>query len=356
MLIEARRNDVQSEVLAIVSGMSIRTCARTERGATRGSRPLPSAVHRPHQRLPVAAQPLGLPAAEAGRTRLERIPASVPQRAPQLRARARVDGCASAELRSLGGERGSGEARGDGGRGRGSRNHVPLMAGSDPSRPHKSGHGSHVSGHGSVSTDQGDGPEGHAAGDAIHRAILSGLLSHLGILDPRTMAQAKDRKAPGDTRPHKGEYIGARGARFASSGSGLLKKKRPRRSWPPSSSRPLACSPGRSPPSTRLWAEELAPDLVRRSLSEPHWSKDAGSAAAYEKVTLFGFELVGRRRVQLAASTGRSRASCSCATRWSRASGTPSVLDKRLTAFLRRNRSSAACSRRSRSASAAATS
>ncbi len=29
------------------------------------------------------------------------------------------------------------------------------------------------------------------------------------------MAQAKDRKAPGDARPTKGEYIGARGARFA---------------------------------------------------------------------------------------------------------------------------------------------
>ena len=75
---------------------------------------------------------------------------------------------------------------------------------------------------------------GHAADD-LHRAILSGLLSHIGILDERSAAQAPRpaRRPSGPNRAGNrrgGEYIGARGARFAIfPGSGLRKKKRPRR-------------------------------------------------------------------------------------------------------------------------------
>lgn len=336
MLIEARRNDVQSEVLAIVSGMSIQDVR--ERPEERREE-----ADRFHARFTDPTSDflsllnlwdyLQLKQAELGSSAFRRLCRS--EHLNYVRVREWMD--VHRQLRSLGGERGSGEARGDGGRGRGSRNHVPLMAGSDPSRPHKSGHGSHVSGHGSVSTDQGDGPEGHAAGDAIHRAILSGLLSHLGILDPRTMAQAKDRKAPGDTRPTKGEYIGARGARFAIFPGSGLKKKRPSAVMAAElveTSRLFARTVAAVDPA---WAEELAPDLVRRSLSEPHWSKDAGSAAAYEKVTLFGVELVGRRRVQLARFDRPLAREMFVRHALVEGEWDPSVLDKRLTAFLRRN-------------------
>ncbi|REC98156.1 ATP-dependent helicase HrpA [Microbacterium sp. AG157] len=336
MLIEARRNDVQSEVLAIVSGMSIQDVR--ERPEERREE-----ADRFHARFTDPTSDflsllnlwdyLQLKQAELGSSAFRRLCRS--EHLNYVRVREWMD--VHRQLRSLGGERGAGEARGDGGRGRGSRNHVPLMAGSDPSRPHKSGHGSHVSGHGSVSTDQGDGPEGHAAGDAIHRAILSGLLSHLGILDPRTMAQAKDRKAPGDTRPTKGEYIGARGARFAIFPGSGLKKKRPSAVMAAElveTSRLFARTVAAVDPA---WAEELAPDLVKRSLSEPHWSKDAGSAAAYEKVTLFGVELVGRRRVQLARFDRPLAREMFVRHALVEGEWDPSVLDKRLTAFLRRN-------------------
>ncbi|PNW10802.1 ATP-dependent helicase [Microbacterium testaceum] len=336
MLIEARRNDVQSEVLAIVSGMSIQDVR--ERPEERREE-----ADRFHARFTDPTSDflsllnlwdyLQLKQAELGSSAFRRLCRS--EHLNYVRVREWMD--VHRQLRSLGGERGSGEARGDGGHRRGSRNHVPLMAGSDPSRPHKSGHGSHVSGHGSVSTDQGDGPEGHAAGDAIHRAILSGLLSHLGILDPRTMAQAKDRKAPGDTRPTKGEYIGARGARFAIFPGSGLKKKRPSAVMAAElveTSRLFARTVAAVDPA---WAEELAPDLVKRSLSEPHWSKDAGSAAAYEKVTLFGVELVGRRRVQLARFDRPLAREMFVRHALVEGEWDPSVLDKRLTAFLRRN-------------------
>ncbi|MEV8239273.1 DUF3418 domain-containing protein [Microbacterium testaceum] len=349
MLIEARRNDVSAEVLAIVSGMSIQDVR--ERPEDRREE-----ADRFHARFtdPISDflsllnlwEYLQEKQAELGSSAFRRLCRS--EHLNYVRVREWVD--VHRQLRSLGasGERsGSGGGRGGsggggaGGRGasgrgasgRGAKNHVPLMAGVERSKQHISGHAPSEVGRGS----SGDAPEGHAAGDAIHRAILSGLLSHIGILDPRTMAQAKDRKTPGDARPVKGEYIGARGARFAIFPGSGLKKKRPSAVMAAElveTSRLFARTVAAVDPA---WAEELAPDLVKRSLSEPHWSKDAGSAAAYEKVTLFGVELVGRRRVQLARFDRPLAREMFVRHALVEGEWDPSVLDKRLTAFLRRN-------------------
>lgn len=337
MLIEARRNDVSSEVLAIVSGMSIQDVR--ERPEERREE-----ADRFHARFTDPTSDflsllnlwdyLQEKQAELGSSAFRRLCRS--EHLNYVRVREWMD--VHRQLRSLGGERGPGDARDERGRGSGrSRNHVPPSAGSAPSRPHKSGDAATTSGHGSSHADQNTPLEGHAAGDAIHRAILSGLLSHLGILDPRTMAQAKDRKAPGDARPTKGEYIGARGARFAIFPGSGLKKKRPSAVMAAElveTSRLFARTVAAVDPA---WAEDLAPDLVKRSLSEPHWSKDAGSAAAYEKVTLFGVELVGRRRVQLARFDRPLAREMFVRHALVEGEWDPSVLDKRLTAFLRRN-------------------
>ena len=141
---------------------------------------------------------------------------------------------------------------------------------------------------------------GVADPNAIHRAILSGLLSHIGTLDARTLNPPKDRRAPGGGRPGRGEYVGARGARFAIFPGSALRKKSPSAVMAAElveTSRLFARTVAAIDPA---WAEELAGDLARRQLSEPHWSKSAGAASAYEKVTLFGVEIVPRRRVQLA--------------------------------------------------------
>ena len=47
------------------------------------------------------------------------------------------------------------------------------------------------------------------------------------------------------------------------------------------------------------WIEPLAGHLVKRSYSQPHWSRPAGSAMVYERVSLFGLPVVPRRRVPL---------------------------------------------------------
>jgi len=328
MLIEARRNDVSSEVLAIVSGMSIQDVR--ERPEDRREE-----ADRFHARFTDPTSDflsllnlweyLQEKQAELGSSAFRRLCRS--EHLNYVRVREWVD--VHRQLRSLGGERGSGESRGSG------RSSERGARASDPSRPHKAGHTPPKAGHGSSSENHT--PEGHAAGDAIHRAILSGLLSHLGILDPRTMAQTKDRKAPGDARPVKGEYIGARGARFAIFPGSGLKKKRPSAVMAAElveTSRLFARTVAAVDPA---WAEELAPDLIKRSLSEPHWSKDAGSAAAYEKVTLFGVELVGRRRVQLARFDRPLAREMFVRHALVEGEWDPSVLDKRLTAFLRRN-------------------
>ncbi|MGZ8804615.1 MAG: ATP-dependent RNA helicase HrpA, partial [Microbacterium sp.] len=189
--------------------------------------------------------------------------------------------------------------------------------------------------------------------DDLHRAILSGLLSHIGILDERTASPAKASGGRGEAkRQPAAEYVGARGARFSIfPGSGLRKK------------RPSAVMAAELVETSRLfartvasvdpaWAESLAGDLAKRQLSEPHWSRAAGAASVYEKVTLFGVEIIPRRRAQL-ARFDRPLARelfvrhALVEGDWNPSGGrvsepgvrgaAPSGADKRLTAFERRN-------------------
>ncbi|MEX5298793.1 ATP-dependent RNA helicase HrpA [Kocuria sp. CPCC 205292] len=114
----------------------------------------------------------------------------------------------------------------------------------------------------------------------IHVSLLAGLLSHIGLKDER-----------------KREYQGARGSRFAVFPGSNLFKRSP--DWIMSAelvetSRLWARVNAAIDP---LWAEELAPHLVKRSVSEPHWSRAQGSVMAYEKVTLYGVPVVAQRRI-----------------------------------------------------------
>ena len=121
---------------------------------------------------------------------------------------------------------------------------------------------------------------GYPGPDAVHQALLAGLLSHIGLRDS-----------------DKREYAGARGARFAVVPSSALYKKQPtwvvagelvetNRMWGRICAR-----------ITPEWAEQLAPHLVTRVYSEPHWEKDQGAVMAFERVTLYGVPLVARRKV-----------------------------------------------------------
>lgn len=135
--------------------------------------------------------------------------------------------------------------------------------------------------------------------DAVHKALLSGLLGRIGTLDE---TQKPQQSRPGDkdkrrmrVRP---EYLGARGARFQIFPGSALAKKPPRAVMAAElveTSRLFA----RNVASVDLaWAEPLAGDLAKRQVSEPHWERKQGAVVAFEKVTLFGVTIVERRRVQ----------------------------------------------------------
>jgi ATP-dependent helicase HrpA len=45
------------------------------------------------------------------------------------------------------------------------------------------------------------------------------------------------------------------------------------------------------------WVEHAVPHLVKRTLSEPHWVRETGQVAAWERVSLGQLDLIDRRRV-----------------------------------------------------------
>ncbi len=114
----------------------------------------------------------------------------------------------------------------------------------------------------------------------IHSALLSGLLSHLGLKD-------------GDTR----EYMGARGSKFMIGRGSAIQKRQP--SW---------VMAAELVETNRLWARtvaqvdpaealRMAEHLVRRSYDDPRWDRKRGEVVATERVTLYGLPIVPGRAV-----------------------------------------------------------
>jgi ATP-dependent helicase HrpA len=120
---------------------------------------------------------------------------------------------------------------------------------------------------------------GKANVDAIHRALLVGLLSNIGA------------------KTDSFEYSGARGMKFhIFPGSALFNRK------------PAWIMSGEIVETSKLyartiapvqpqWIERIAAHLVKKNYSEPHWQAHSGHVMAYEKVSLFGLTLVPRRSV-----------------------------------------------------------
>jgi ATP-dependent helicase HrpA len=115
--------------------------------------------------------------------------------------------------------------------------------------------------------------------DAIHRALLTGLLGNIG--------QKSDSH----------EYMGARGTRFnIFPGSSLF------------SAEPQWVMAAELVETTRLyartvakiqpeWIERLGEHLVKRSYTDPHWNPQTAHVVAYERVTLYGLVIIPQRSV-----------------------------------------------------------
>ncbi|QAY69588.1 ATP-dependent RNA helicase HrpA [Xylanimonas protaetiae] len=146
-------------------------------------------------------------------------------------------------------------------------------------------------------------------GETIHRALLSGLLSQVGMQDTGEIKASSVAHLKGEARARalrqqakraRNEYLGARGARFAIFPGSPLSKKPPE--WVMAgelveTSRLWGRDVARIQPE---WAEALAGDLARRTYSDPHWSTKQGAAMATEKVLLYGVPIVADRPVLFA--------------------------------------------------------
>jgi len=115
--------------------------------------------------------------------------------------------------------------------------------------------------------------------EAVHKAILSGLLSQIG------------------QKSEDGDYLGARQRRFWIHPSSVIGRKKP--SWVMTAelvetTKLFARMVAKIEPE---WIEPLAGHLIKKNHFEPHWEKRRGQVVAFEQVTLYGLIVVGRRPV-----------------------------------------------------------
>ena len=116
--------------------------------------------------------------------------------------------------------------------------------------------------------------------EAIHRAIIAGLLSHIGQLDIKGKS-----------------YTGARGIKFLLSRQSL-DGKTPK--WIcaceiSETSRLFARTVADINP---LWLEQAGAHLIKKSYAQPHWSSKQGAVLAYVTISLYGLSIVQSRLCQ----------------------------------------------------------
>jgi ATP-dependent helicase HrpA len=119
-----------------------------------------------------------------------------------------------------------------------------------------------------------------ASYESIHKALLTGLLGHVGLINE------EDKN-----------YYGARGIKFFIHPGSALAKKAGR--WIVAAelvetSRLFGRCIARIEPE---WLEQVGTHLLRKHVYAPHWEKKAGQVVAWERVTLHGLTLHAKRRV-----------------------------------------------------------
>jgi ATP-dependent helicase HrpA len=119
---------------------------------------------------------------------------------------------------------------------------------------------------------------------ALHQALLTGLLSRIGQYNPEQRA-----------------YLGARQIRFALHPSSALAKKPP--AWVMAfelvqTTQLFARSCAKIEPE---WLDKIAAHLLKRKLSDPHWTEKSARASVKEQATLFGLPVFRDRSVDYAA-------------------------------------------------------
>ena len=131
--------------------------------------------------------------------------------------------------------------------------------------------------------DKTTAPPVRENGNALHLALLTGLLSRIGQWNAEHRA-----------------YLGARQTRFTLHPSSGLAKKPP--AWVMvfelvQTSQLFARMAAKIDP---LWLDQVGSHLMKRSYSDPHWSEKSARASVREHATLFGLPVLKDRSVDYA--------------------------------------------------------
>ena len=115
--------------------------------------------------------------------------------------------------------------------------------------------------------------------NAIHKSLLSGLLSHVGF------------------KQENREYLGARNRKFLVFPGSVLNKGKAK--WVMAAelvetTKLYARCVAKIDPK---WLESLGHHLVKKSYNEPHWERKPAQVVAFEQQSLYGLPIVSRRKV-----------------------------------------------------------
>ena len=121
-----------------------------------------------------------------------------------------------------------------------------------------------------------------ASYDSLHKAVLAGLLGQVA------------------TKLEKREYLATRNRKLSIFPGSKVAKTGPK--WIVAAeivetSRVFARTVARIEPE---WIEPLAPHVVRHHYFEPHWERKRAQVMGYEKVSLYGLDIIPRRRIAYA--------------------------------------------------------
>ena len=128
--------------------------------------------------------------------------------------------------------------------------------------------------------------------EGIHKSLLSGLLSQLGL------RQDPEKLPPGKKQRPSRDFLGSNGKKFLIFPGSALAKKPPEAIMSAELVETSALYARMNAAIDTAWAEEIAGDLCKRSFSEPHWEKKLGAVIGYERVVLFGLPIITKRKIQ----------------------------------------------------------
>ncbi len=133
--------------------------------------------------------------------------------------------------------------------------------------------------------------------DAIHQALLTGLLAQVGMKE--VPKEKKKRSSELRKRRKASNYVGARNVKFSINPGSVLAKTGPQ--W---------VMAAELVETSQVWARtvcgvdpewvcDAAAHMTKHSFGEPWWDIDRGVAMTTERVTLYGLTLVANRRTML---------------------------------------------------------